>query len=344
MLIKAGLKACPFCGNDGSGRIEDALHVIHEEPSDWRSRDTWTVQCDDCTATMGYSDSPDEAIEAWNRRACALSGSPDGAYPPCGEETMRLTNFISSLFQPVKIYTKETVRQGTLNDNAIDDAGNGYFGSGNPGTGFDIQRAFGKDGLHGRKELTDEVGLKVHYRTVAELGEFRNGEYHVDGGHQQAGVHDASATAVNRASWNVDFSVYDKDGDFSGTQLWIDVDKSTNEKWLKGLAQDLDNDGDIDAFVFNNGFVMGVGNGNGAEPGQVLQDSINFYFAGIFGAIDNDGNSRNGIQAWDGESGEFVVRVIHDLDQPNPIADLLLDEKIVSEVTVNVGPMLDAMM
>lgn len=65
------LKPCPFCGNDGSGPIEDALHVIHSEP-DWEhgdNRHTWSVQCDKCTATMGYSDSEDEAIEAWNRRA-----------------------------------------------------------------------------------------------------------------------------------------------------------------------------------------------------------------------------------------------------------------------------------
>lgn len=61
------LKPCPFCGNDGSGPIEDALHVSLQE-LDWRPH-AWSVQCDKCTATMGYSDSEDEAITAWNARA-----------------------------------------------------------------------------------------------------------------------------------------------------------------------------------------------------------------------------------------------------------------------------------
>ncbi len=67
-----GLLPCPFCGNDGSGPIEDALQIHHNEPDYIHDhRHTWTVQCDKCTATMGYSDSEDEAIEAWNRRALA---------------------------------------------------------------------------------------------------------------------------------------------------------------------------------------------------------------------------------------------------------------------------------
>ena len=61
------LKPCPFCGNDGSGGIEDALHVPmceHDcrEPS-------WTVQCDKCTARLGYVDTEAEAIAGWNARA-----------------------------------------------------------------------------------------------------------------------------------------------------------------------------------------------------------------------------------------------------------------------------------
>ena len=61
------LKPCPFCGNDGSGPVEDALHITYFE-ADWRS-ESWSVQCDKCTATMGYFDSEDEAIAAWNSRA-----------------------------------------------------------------------------------------------------------------------------------------------------------------------------------------------------------------------------------------------------------------------------------
>ena len=61
------LLPCPFCGNDGSGPIEDALHISLNE-HEWRGP-SWTVQCDKCTATMGYSDTEDAAIEAWNTRA-----------------------------------------------------------------------------------------------------------------------------------------------------------------------------------------------------------------------------------------------------------------------------------
>lgn len=66
------LLPCPFCGNNGSGPIEDALHVVLNE-HDWRSP-SWTVQCDKCTATMGYSDERDEAIAAWNRRPSSEAG------------------------------------------------------------------------------------------------------------------------------------------------------------------------------------------------------------------------------------------------------------------------------
>ncbi len=66
-MMAEELKPCPFCGNDGGGPIEHALHICFQEP-DWRD-DAWTVQCDKCTATMGYSDSEEEAIEAWNTRS-----------------------------------------------------------------------------------------------------------------------------------------------------------------------------------------------------------------------------------------------------------------------------------
>lgn len=61
------LLPCPFCGNDGSGPIEDALHIAFNV-YDFRDP-SWSVQCDKCTANMGYSDSEDEVVEAWNRRA-----------------------------------------------------------------------------------------------------------------------------------------------------------------------------------------------------------------------------------------------------------------------------------
>jgi len=65
------LKPCPFCGNDGSGPIEHALHVSHTQ-NDWHSAyDCYSVQCDKCTVSMGYSDNEAEAIAAWNTRADA---------------------------------------------------------------------------------------------------------------------------------------------------------------------------------------------------------------------------------------------------------------------------------
>lgn len=60
------LLPCPFCGNDGTGPIEDSLHIIFSE-HEYRAP-SWCVQCDKCTATMGYSESEEEAVEAWNRR------------------------------------------------------------------------------------------------------------------------------------------------------------------------------------------------------------------------------------------------------------------------------------
>lgn len=73
----SALLPCPHCGNDGSGPIEAALQIHHNEPDYVHDhRHTWTVQCDKCTATMGYSDSEDEAVEAWNRRAPSPSPAP----------------------------------------------------------------------------------------------------------------------------------------------------------------------------------------------------------------------------------------------------------------------------
>ena len=66
MAVMKQLLPCPFCGNDGSGPIEEALHIAFTE-HDWRGP-SWTVQCDKCTATMGYFDSEDAVIEAWNTR------------------------------------------------------------------------------------------------------------------------------------------------------------------------------------------------------------------------------------------------------------------------------------
>jgi len=63
----------------------------------------------------------------------------------------------------------------------------------------------------------------------------------------------------------------------------------------------------------------------------VQQDSINLmFFADL---IDNDGNAGNGVQAWDMESGQFDFQI-----------GLYDGNTVQTNVTVNVGPMLDAMM
>jgi len=74
--VVVSLLPCPFCGNDGSGTVEDALHVVHSELR-WRpAYDSYTVQCDRCTATMGYSDSEEEAVADWNTR---VTSTPQAA-------------------------------------------------------------------------------------------------------------------------------------------------------------------------------------------------------------------------------------------------------------------------
>lgn len=65
------LLPCPFCGNNGHGPVEDALHVCHVEDDQHVAYDRYCAQCDKCTATMGYSDSEEEAISAWNTRLAA---------------------------------------------------------------------------------------------------------------------------------------------------------------------------------------------------------------------------------------------------------------------------------
>jgi hypothetical protein len=68
------LKACPFCGNDGAGPVDThALHIKHTEFAWLRPRDLYSAQCDNCTATMGYSESEKEAADAWNTRADQLA-------------------------------------------------------------------------------------------------------------------------------------------------------------------------------------------------------------------------------------------------------------------------------
>ncbi len=45
------LKPCPFCGHEAQ-----------------INKDEWSIQCSYCPAYMGYFNTEQEAVEAWNRR------------------------------------------------------------------------------------------------------------------------------------------------------------------------------------------------------------------------------------------------------------------------------------
>ena len=59
------LSPCPFCGNDGTGPIKEALHLCEVELEWKQGIPYYTIQCDKCSATMGYSETEAEAIAAW---------------------------------------------------------------------------------------------------------------------------------------------------------------------------------------------------------------------------------------------------------------------------------------
>ena len=103
------LKPCPFCGNDGSGPIEDALYVSHTQ-NDWHSAyDCYSVQCDKCTANMGYSVSYEDAIAAWNTRtASAPAGEVVAWMYECGQikHTISKRAFMSFNGIPLKDWTE----------------------------------------------------------------------------------------------------------------------------------------------------------------------------------------------------------------------------------------------
>lgn len=91
------LKPCPFCGNAGSGPIEDALHVSEMDmQGTWKASYAYSVQCDKCTATMGYSESEEEAIAAWNNRADTATPAP--ADPLADERVRNLRGCASMVF------------------------------------------------------------------------------------------------------------------------------------------------------------------------------------------------------------------------------------------------------
>ncbi len=56
-------KSCPFCG--GTDRFPPKL-IFLSVP--WSSVSVWTVECENCQASCGYSDKKEEAIDYWNTR------------------------------------------------------------------------------------------------------------------------------------------------------------------------------------------------------------------------------------------------------------------------------------
>lgn len=68
--LPTDLLPCPFCGSSEQSPVESVVQLCHMEyhREHHPEGDTWTVQCDNCTATMGEFPDPDEAITAWNTR------------------------------------------------------------------------------------------------------------------------------------------------------------------------------------------------------------------------------------------------------------------------------------
>ena len=64
------LKACPFCGSH-SVKLSTAAKIdMDDEPG---ADNEWAVVCNynagGCGATSGYRDTPESAVDAWNRRS-----------------------------------------------------------------------------------------------------------------------------------------------------------------------------------------------------------------------------------------------------------------------------------
>ena len=243
--------------------------------------------------------------------------------------------------------SRKVISYGVLSDYEQDADGHTFFGAGNSADGWtttqdysdpnpltNFLRALFRLPLEER-ELTHSVGLKVHYRTGEDVDPTVGQKYHVDGGYQQDGVHGASGTNMNRASWNVDFSLFDEDGDFEGATIKVDINPTARKDFLVFHYEE-----DTEMFVAKdrNGDlrVLETGNGNGAEKGDVLQDSINLmFFADL---IDNDGNARNGFQPWDMEHGQFDIEMSQIVKGFG--GSIFGTHPIHSSVTVNVGDML----
>jgi len=75
---------CPFCGCTHHSPIENVVHVVSND-----DEGRYAVQCDGCTATMGYSETEEEAITAWNTRHQPADGG-DGELRDRLDDSLKL--------------------------------------------------------------------------------------------------------------------------------------------------------------------------------------------------------------------------------------------------------------
>lgn len=56
------LKPCPFCGGKAKFALGERYREEHKQSNDW-------IECSSCSVETAYFDTPEEAAEAWNKRA-----------------------------------------------------------------------------------------------------------------------------------------------------------------------------------------------------------------------------------------------------------------------------------
>lgn len=62
--LQSALLPCPFCGDTSYGGVHPVIIG-----SIGYGEETYGVMCENCCAEINQFDTPEEAIEAWNRRA-----------------------------------------------------------------------------------------------------------------------------------------------------------------------------------------------------------------------------------------------------------------------------------
>jgi hypothetical protein len=177
-----------------------------------------------------------------------------------------------------------------------------FFGDGNMPDHYDVARHDG---------LGIELGLKVHYRTSAEIVPGTtdgNGvtRYTVDAGHQQDGVHGMHGDKLDRAAWSFDFAALTGLNGRSETlddyhfQLKIDVDPTEGTGYLTF---------DLGGATGNTPWLAGgtplIFDEDGSNP-HISENSVNFGFDFLKSVIDTDPHTA-GIQPYAYGGGDFDI-------------------------------------